>query len=237
MTEFISSVINANREIFYLINSFDNSLKKNLSKGYGGDISTSIDIKAEEIFIKYLSSFGKIFSEESGYIGDGNNLIIIDPLDGSDNFKSNFPYFGTSVSLVEKSITKEAVIVNLSNQDIFIKNKDYFKKGKLFENNYINVEKNDFSTIGIFEKGYSSKEYANYLREKNIKYRIPGAIALSLAYAHEVEFVIFEGKMREFDLSAGIYMCEDLYNYQNDEILIVSKKKEIFDILKEYYEY
>ena len=43
--------------------------------------------------------------------------------------------------------------------------------------------------------------------------------------------------MREFDLSAGIYMCEDLYKYQNNEILIVSKDNEIFDILKEYYEY
>ena len=237
MREFIDSTIKANQEIFTLINSCDNSLKISQKQGFGGDISTSIDLKAEEIFIKYLSSYGQIFSEESGYVGDGESLIVIDPLDGSNNFKSNFPYYGTSVALVEKGVTKVAIIVNLANQDIFIKTKNYFKNGKLFGNDFKDILKNPFSSIGLFEKGYLSKEYANYLRKKGIKYRIPGAVALSLAYAYQVNFVIFEGKMRDFDIVAGRYMCEDLYNFTDENILIISKDKSLFEILKGYYEY
>ena len=237
MTEFINSVIQANREIYNLINSHNDLLKKSFSKGYGGDISISMDIEAEKIFVKYLKRYGKIFSEESGEIGVGRYTIVIDPLDGSDNFKSNFPYFGTSVALLHDKTVLVGIVVNIANQDIFIKQKDSFIKGKLFENSFKNVVKNNFSSIGLFEKGYSSREYANYLREKNIKYRVPGAVALSLAYAHEVDFVIFEGNMRDFDIVAGLFMCEDLYEYRNENILIVSKEKKIFDLLKEYHEY
>jgi len=233
MDEFISSSITANQEIYHLINSSKNSLKEKKTLGFGGDISIEMDLKAEEIFIKHLSSFGKIFSEESGLSGSGDLTIVIDPIDGSDNFKANFPYFGSSVALKSEKEVLAGVITNLANGDIFIKAKDYFKRGNLFESDFIDVTKNSFSEVGLFEKGYECSPYAKRLREKEIKYRVPGAVALSLAYAHDLKFVIFEGKPREFDLCAGRFMCSDLFLFENDKIFIVSQDRATFEILRE----
>jgi myo-inositol-1(or 4)-monophosphatase len=58
-----------------------------------------------------------------------------------------------------------------------------------------------------------------------------GAVALSLAYAHDVSFVIFEGKPREFDVCGGKFMCSELFIYESDTILIVSKDKDVFERL------
>lgn len=233
MDEFIDSSIAANQEIYKLINTFPNDLKESKTLGYGGDISIMIDLKAEEIFVKYLSKYGKIFSEESGEQGEGEFTIVVDPLDGSNNFKANFPYFGSSVALKDKDGVKVAVVTNLANQDLFIKTDESFVKGKLFKSTFENIKKNSFSEIGVFEKAYKSKIYAKKLREKGVKYRVPGAFALSLAYGHDLRFVIFEGKVREFDACAGRFMCSDLYLYESDEIFIVSQDEATFRMLRD----
>jgi len=231
--EFINSSVVANQEIYRLLNSDKKDLKTKQQEGFGGDVSIKADLLAEEIFIKHLQKYGKIFSEESGFIGSGQSTITIDPLDGSDNFLSGFPYYGTSVCFSEDNKTKVAVITNLSNGDIFIKTKNYFKKGNLFQNDFINVEKNSYSKIGLFEKGYKSEIVAKKLRENGVKYRVPGAVALSMAYAYEVSFVLFEGKPREFDICAGRFMCEEINLFENDKYLLISKDNDMFMKLME----
>ncbi len=228
---FIESSILANKEIVNILNSKRDDLFTKLDRGAGGDISRVVDIEAEKVFIKHLSRFGKIFSEECGEYGEGEDMIIIDPIDGSENLISNLPYFGTSVSRVVDGKVTDAVIVNLANQDIFVKNSNSFRKGKLYNSEFSDVIINNYATIGIYERVYASLKFACELNKLDIKYRSPGALALSLAYAHEVEFVIFEGKIREFDVSAGLYMCEDLRVYGEDDFLIVSKNERIFEML------
>ncbi len=228
---FTDSVILANKEILKIINEKGIDLSKEVKKGAGGDISRVIDIKAEEVFIKYLSKYGKIISEECGVFGEGLDEIIIDPIDGSENFISNLPYFGSSVARKQDGRVSEAVIVNFANSDIFIKNHTSFKKAKLYDLNFSDVIINNYATIGIYERAYASKKLVYLMNNESIKYRSPGAIALSLAYAHEVQFVIFEGIPREYDVCAGLYMCEDIYIYNEGKFLLVSKDKKIFDRL------
>jgi len=69
MKDFFQAVIRANKKIIELLNNNSNeNLCKSISLGAGGDISSKIDLLAEEIFIKYLSSFGNIYSEECGFV-------------------------------------------------------------------------------------------------------------------------------------------------------------------------
>ncbi len=231
MKNFFDVTTEANIEIMKLISISSHSyLCEKVSLGAGGDVSRKIDILAEDIFIKHLKSFGDIYSEECGYIqGDGEFEIIIDPLDGSDNFVSNLPYFGTSVALKYKNRCVEAMIVNLANGDIFYKNQDLFQKANIKTLNFEDVKKNSLSTIGIFERSYSSKNLLDKFRTQKVKFRSPGAFALSLAYAHEVSFVAFEGEMRMYDIEAGLFMCEDLSNFISKGIVFISKDKEFFD--------
>ena len=204
-----------------------------LQKGEGGDTTCVIDKTAEDIFVQKLSSFGKIYSEESGVIGEGKYNITLDPLDGSDNFLSNFPYFGTSVALEDDFGVKAAVIANLADDTVVVKTKERFCRSALMKPDFKDIVKNPNSKVGIFERAYLSKTYADKLKAAKIKYRIPGAVALSLSLAHEVSFVILEGDLRVFDVKAGLYMCEELYQHKTNDLTIICQQENILNRLKQ----
>ncbi len=229
--DFITSVIKANQEVLKLLSTNDPSLKTKLQRGAGGDISRVVDIEAEKIFVKHLKKFGQITSEESGIIGEGKDNIIIDPIDGSDNFISGLPYFGSSIARKKNGKICDGVICNFANGDIFIKNDKSFKKANIQRRVFSETISNKYATIGIYERAYASLELICEVNKAGLKYRSPGALALSLAYAHDVRFVIFEGKLREYDVAAGIYMCDDMEVFVEDEIMIVSSDKKLFEKL------
>jgi len=230
---FIEAVKVANQEIYALLQNegLNGYHHQSFEIGAGGDKSSGIDLEAEKIFLKHLGDFGTIISEESGLFPHHNQNveIIIDPIDGSDNLLSHLPYYGTSVAYKENGTCKVAIIVNLANGDIFIKDEERFEKGNLATTIFSPVTCNDFAKVGIFERSYCSNIVADVLKKIGLKYRSPGAFALSLAYAHEVTFVMYEGKMRTYDVEAGLLMCHDLHTFCQDDIFLVSKDKETFD--------
>jgi myo-inositol-1(or 4)-monophosphatase len=207
-------------------------MSRELSRGAGGDISMEIDMLAERIFIKHLSRYGKIISEESGEIGEGRALIHIDPIDGSENFISRFPYYGSSVALEIDGEVEVGIVCNFANGDIFLKTKKYLKCAKLQNLKFTDVEINKGSKIGVFERGYRESIHLKRLQKNGIKFRIGGAVALSLTYAHYLDFVIFEGELRDFDAKAALYICENLYKYQYNGVTLISAKRERFFELK-----
>lgn len=230
--DFIQAGIRANEEIFELVQSRDPLLYEKHTIGAGGDRSAGVDLKAESIFATHLQPFGKIISEESGEIGSGEKLIYLDPIDGSDNFLSRFPYFGTSASLESDGVTECGIICNLANGDLFIKSSERFEKYNLLTQKTTPIESNPTSSVGLFEKSYAWPKIVEKLMENRLKFRSPGAIALSLAYAHEVRFVLYKGKLRDYDIKAGLFMCESLYTFQDENHLLVSKNEQIFSTLR-----
>lgn len=229
---FIQKTLQANKKIKQHIqyNLQKKDYQDSGTRGAGGDISKEIDLVAENIFISYLSSFGDIISEESGFTASNEKkmildaTIIIDPLDGSDNFLSNLPYYGTSVSLKINNITTLAIVYNL------IDNSYIFRTPSLtncYQNNFLE------SNFGIFERAYTRPDIVEKLYLLKLKFRSPGATALSLATAHNYNFFLLAGKMREYDIDAGLFICNDLNIFQNKEFLLVSKNIVIFENIKE----
>lgn len=237
MNAFIKDCIKANKQIYEYINTHISSLdyKQSGQIGFGGDKSLNIDLFAENIFIKHLKSYGDIFSEESGYISSNSSFkIIIDPLDGSDNFSSNLPYFGTSVALQKDNKTIIAMVCNLVTGILTYKDENKkIKKLNLLTNKYLDSFELNNSNFGIFERAYLNPKLCQKLYEKNIKYRSLGAVALSLCDARNYSFILFYGKIREFDVAAGLYLCEDLNIYQSDNFLIVAKNIQVFNLIKD----
>ncbi|MDM5264549.1 inositol monophosphatase [Sulfurovum sp. XTW-4] len=230
MTPFIQACIKANEEISSALqNGFDTSWFEKTEVGAGGDISSKLDLFAEEIFVKHLSAFGKIESEESGIIGEGEEQIIIDPIDGSANALSLFPFYGTSVAKVNaEGILDAAVVCNLANKDIFFKSSTCkVQQGKLFSNTFHDPHSSEKAEIGLFEKAYANPELVAALDKEKLKFRSPGAIALSLAYAHTVNYVLFMGEFRIYDFAAGLALCEGLEVIVEADYVIVSKEKSI----------
>jgi myo-inositol-1(or 4)-monophosphatase len=228
---FLKQTIKANKELGKYINQqLTNKDYEDYGMiGEGGDEAKNIDVVAETIFVKYLTRFCDIVSEESGVIKSTkpvfkNGLIIMDPLDGSDNFLSNFPYFGTSVSLQIDTITVVGIVYNL------VTNKYVFKtptKTNILNQSHLK------SNFGIFERAYREPKMAHALSENNIKFRSPGATAISLSNARDYLFVLVAGEPRKFDIDAGIFISNDLYIYQNNNFLLVSKDENYFSIIKD----
>jgi len=230
MTDFIQACIDANQEISKKTRySLDPKMLERGDIGAGGDVSSGIDIFAEQVFVQHLGSYGTIESEESGIIGSGDATIIIDPIDGSNNILSGLPYYSTSVARINADgILDAAVICNLASGEIFIKDGDSKPiQGKLFESDFAQICSMPDTKIGIFERCYAHPEVVVGLKEENIKYRSPGATALSLAYAHRVSFFLFVGSARIYDIVAGLALCEDLEVIVEDEYVIVSQSKQI----------
>jgi len=200
--------------------------------GAGGDRTAGIDKMAEEIYVEALLPFGIIDSEESGIIGSGNDRVILDPIDGSDNALSGLPYFGSSIALERDGRVKEAVIVNLANGDLFYKTDGPLMVGKVGGSSFKPVVAREGSRLGVLERAYAYPKIAQKLYGKGVKFRSPGAVALSLAYAHYVDFVIFAGPRRSYDFAAALWMCEGLEILETEKLLIVSKSRETLEFLQ-----
>ncbi|SFV56978.1 Inositol-1-monophosphatase [hydrothermal vent metagenome] len=223
----MQACIKANEEIAEAIkDGFEASWFEKTVVGAGGDVSSRLDLFAEKIFVKYLSTFGQIESEESGLIGEGKSKIIIDPIDGSANALSLFPFYGTSVAKVNgEGILDAAVVCNLANGDIFFKEESKeIQQGKLFSASLHPPYTAPHAEIGLFEKAYANPLLVAALDNEGLKFRAPGAIALSLAYARSVNYVLFVGKFRIYDFAAGLALCEGLEVIVEEDYVIVSKE-------------
>ena len=234
---FIEAVILANKELYTYINknlSLNDYIYTNIT-GFGGDNSLKIDLVAENIFIKYLEKFGNIYSEECGFLDTQKEFtIIIDPLDGSNNFYSNLPYYGTSVALQNDGVTIAGFVTNLVSSVIKYRAFDgEIKHFSLIKNEEIVPIDIIKTKISIFERAYEYPFICQKLSQNNIKFRSLGAVALSLSDAKNYDFVLYCGKIREFDIAASLYICRDLFIYQTTNSLLISQNKQKFDLIKE----
>lgn len=237
INSFLEATLTASLEIYKYIHSVsDESAFLAHSEGAGGDTSIGFDIKAENIYIEYLQDFGEIHSEECGVYKEKSSdyRVVIDPIDGSDNIKSHFPYYGSSVALQHNGETIAGVVCNFATSECFVRSEYEHYKCSLFEPRVKkNIIKNEHSSVGIFEKSLNNPEVVEMLKDLRLKFRTPGAVALSLAHAHYVNYVLFLGTIRFYDVEAGLYLCKDLNIYVDHNIILVSKNEKIFNKIKD----
>jgi len=228
---FLESCKKVSQKIIEILHQKDNTLFEKIDKGFGGDVSMKIDLIAEELFIREFSKSGNIFSEEIGFIDKGlDYTYIIDPIDGSFNISNGFPYYGSSVALQNrKGEIEKSFIINLATGDYFYKDKINRIENNLF---YNKIQTSSLNEMILFEKAYANVDLCQKLAENSIKYRSPGALALSLALAHRCKAVIFKGEIRDFDISAGIYFNNHLNIKIENNTILVAKDKDDFKELE-----
>ncbi len=231
MERFVDSAIKGCLEVRGLIQSGSDELFSLYERGHGGDISRGVDLLAESIFHRHLSPYGSLFSEESGWLSPSSSLnVILDPIDGSDNFVSLFPYYGVSIALEREGKTAAAVVCNLANGDVFVRTeKAYYRTSLDTPLLKQEVVENPFAKIGLFEKAPEHPILAKKLFDGGFKFRSPGALALSLAYAPYVKYVLFLGTMRSYDIQAGLYLSRHLHTFQNDRFLLLAQDEEVYE--------
>ena len=198
-------------------------------KGAGGDISMRIDIIAEDVIINTIENEKVsilLISEEIGekYIGDkrkaieSQNILIVDPVDGSNNAVRGIPYCSVSIAYAKgKNIgdIKKAVVLDLVSKDIYWTIKG---EGAYLNANKIHVSDLDLSDKSFFELNLPKKNaFKNVERLKPIiqqfhRIRILGSSALTLcqvARGSMEAFINLRESNRLVDVAAGYLILKE----------------------------
>ncbi|MEM7341804.1 MAG: inositol monophosphatase [Actinomycetota bacterium] len=78
------------------------------------------DVVADEILVPGLHEAGfQVLSEESGVTGEGDLLVVVDPIDGSTNASRDLPWYATSLCVVDVHGPVVADVVNLATGERF----------------------------------------------------------------------------------------------------------------------
>ncbi len=232
MHPFLTAALAANRTITrHITGGLSSEQRHKSTVGAGGDVSFGIDLEAEAIFVEHLGRFGTIESEESGRIGSGEHTILLDPIDGSSNLLTGFPYYGTSAALIDPTgTTVAACICNLASGEIFFKEQGKTPlHGRLSDETFTPYHPTPDPEIGLFERAYAHPDAVRPLRETGMKFRAPGAVALSLVYALQARYFLYIGEYRAYDFAAGLLFCEDLPRVQTEEAVVIARDEEVLE--------
>ena len=202
---------------------------KKSQRGAGGDISMQIDLLAEQSVIRTLESEKVdilMISEEIGeiYIGNKNNAIknqnvlIIDPVDGSNNAVRGIPYCSISIAYaIGKRIKdiKKAVVLDLVSKDIYWAVKG---EGAYLNDKKIRVSNLDLSDNCFFELNLPIKNASTYIAklkpiiERFYRIRILGSSALTLCQIAKGSMEVFinlRESNRLVDVAAGFLILKE----------------------------
>ena len=190
---------------------------KEITRGKGGDMTLLADKASEDIVIGRLRDLRRdirIISEECGEITIGKrpqNTILLDPLDGSFNFKNGFPYFGISMAVLDQEDRPVAgYILDLPQGEEYYANAEgAFRSDKKIRSSRVG---NADRVLLELTKGISSEDLEIISRTllKMRHTRCPGAVALDLCRVADGTFdcLLYAGASRYLDVAAGIYILE-----------------------------
>jgi myo-inositol-1(or 4)-monophosphatase len=192
-----------------------------LGKGAGGDKTFPVDKWAEDIVIAELDRVHRegesftLVSEELGIrkFGDGKKIVLVDPIDGSNNAKSGIPFFSTSIALLNGNTLADlaaAYVVNLAAGDEFwaSRGSGAFKNG-----NPVTTSSSEGIAIVAFEAsnpGHDIPKLLPLLAHAK-RTRCFGSTALDLAYLAAGSYSVFAtaSPSRAFDFAAGMLILQE----------------------------
>ena len=213
------------------------------------DVVSYVDKIAEERIRDYIQKHfpeHSIVGEEGGGFDDGEFVWFVDPLDGTKNYITGFPIFGTSVGLLNKGepIVGAVYLPYFNTLYWGAKGLGAYKDG-----NRIYVSNRSPLKRCSVAYGFPSRSkrdlniYWNIFRtifDKVGSMRRPGAAAIDLCFLAEGVFDgLVEFELNPWDVCAGIVIVKeaggivDLTKGMMKGTDVVAGTKEVFSFIKE----
>ena len=183
-----------------------------------GDFVTNADLKTEQILLETLQHYypdSTYVSEEKGKISGNDEIIVIDPIDGTTNFIHGIPFIGIVVSRIINNEIVDGVIFNPIINDFFWASKG---RGSWCNNKRLRVSKRQLLEECIVGTGipHANKTYEKYLNEidqvsKNCSgLRRMGSAAIDLAYVAAGKLDAFwERNLNLWDMASGVLLVRE----------------------------
>jgi myo-inositol-1(or 4)-monophosphatase len=199
-----------------------------VGRGAGGDKTFPVDRWAEDIIIAALEQVhaaGEDFtliSEEAGVrtFGAGSTVVLVDPIDGSNNAKNGVPFFATAIALLDGdrlSGLRLGYVINLASGDEFwaVRGGGAFKNGAR-----LRTPDTDTLTIASYEASDPANDVPRILPILRAakRTRCFGSTALDLAYlaAGAVSVFATATSSRSFDYAAGMLIVREAGGVMTD---------------------
>jgi myo-inositol-1(or 4)-monophosphatase len=214
-----------------LIRDFGEVENLQISMKGPADFVTVADQRTERILIEELQKARPgypILTEESGLVEgpDKSHRFIIDPLDGTTNFRHGIPHFAFSIALEREGQLVSGVIYNPITDEMFTAERSH---GAYLNNKRLRVAarkelKVCLSATGIPFMGRGTPEdHAQYLKELRAVIestpgvRRIGSAALDLAWVAAGRYDAFwEHGLAQWDIAAGMLMVREAHGVVTD---------------------
>jgi myo-inositol-1(or 4)-monophosphatase len=185
------------------------------------DFVSDVDRAAEEEIIRIIHKAYPdhgIMAEESGLQhSDSAYQWIIDPLDGTTNFKHGFHQFAVSIALRHKNKLEQAVVYDPMRQELFTASRG---EGAQLNGKRIRVTNRKGLKGALLGTGIPFRSDTPYLDAYLEMLRVllpgtagvrrPGSAALDLAYVAAGRFDGFwEFDLNAWDMAAGVLLVEE----------------------------
>jgi len=183
-----------------------------------GDFVTNADLKVEKNLLetlKYYYPDYTFISEEAGEIKGDENIIIIDPIDGTSNFIHGIPHVSIVIAKISNDEITEGIIYNPILNEFFWSSKG---KGAWCNNKRLRVSNRSILSDCLIGTGlpFGKRTYNNYLTEidqilkSTAGIRRLGSAALDLAYVAAGKLDGFwEKDINLWDISSGVLMVKE----------------------------
>ena len=190
-----------------LIRDFGELENLQVTKKGPKDFVTNSDKKVEKILIEELQKSRKNFSfltEERGKIenNDKENIWIIDPIDGTNNFLHGIPHFSISVGLKSQNEIVAGVIFDPIKNELFYAEKN---SGAFFNNHRVRVSNKKEIDGCLFATGGKDEG-----KKFDLTIRKSGSAALDMAYVASGRYDgYFQKNLNLWDIAAGIILVKE----------------------------
>ena len=198
-----------------LIRDFGEIEKLQVSKKGPHDFVTKTDKNVEKILIDELSKAKKNYSflsEEIGEIrnNDKENIWIIDPIDGTNNFLHGIPHFAICIALQSKNEIVSGLIFDPIKDEMFFAEKN---KGVYLNNQRLRVSSRNKLDDCLFSSNQEGLKFSS------LNMRCSGSSALDMAYVASGRLDgFFQNKLNIWDVAAGYLMVKEAGGIVNDVI-------------------
>ena len=198
-----------------LIRDFGEIEKLQVSKKGPRDFVTKTDKNVEKILIDELSKAKKNYSflsEEIGEIrnNDKENIWIIDPIDGTNNFLHGIPHFAICIALQSENEIVSGLIFDPIKDEMFFAEKN---KGVYLNNQRLRVSSRNKLDDCLFSSNQEGLKFSS------LNMRCSGSSALDMAYVASGRLDgFFQNKLNIWDVAAGYLMVKEAGGIVNDVI-------------------
>ena len=192
---------------------------RKVAMGADGTDTSYIDKVAEDAIIEYMDQNdvqANLLSEEAGFLDRGfDEVLVIDPVDGTYNAVRGIPFFSISIAKGKKMLSDltEGLVMNMVSGDVYYAEKG---KGAFLNNQQIHVHEPENGMVLMAYMGSNASQRTYELATKFRRVRALGAASLDLcavaagqADAYYLEYLPAERSLRIMDIAAGVLILRE----------------------------